>query len=218
MKLLLTSSGITNKSIAKALSELVEKPFEELNLTFIPTAATIEKEDKKWLVEDMYNAKRLGFKNFFITDISAVSRDIWLPQIKAADVLLFGGGDTNYLVTWLRKSGLDKLLPDLLKTKVYVGISAGSMATAKTVSLSSAGILYYEQTGKFEDTKGLGFVDFEIRPHLNSVWFPKVRIDFLNKLAKDTPNTFYAIDDNTALKVVDKKVEIISEGEWKKFN
>jgi len=29
---------------------------------------------------------------------------------------------------------------------------------------------------------------------------------------------FYAIDDNSAVQVVDGKVEIITEGEWKKFN
>ncbi len=218
MKLLLTSSGITNKSIENALLELAGKPFGELHLTFVPTAANIEKGDKSWLVDDMNNFRKLNFASFDIIDISAVSKDIWLPSFQKADVLVFGGGNVYYLLKWLKKSGVEDILPGLLKTKVYVGISAGSMVTAKNFSLSRSNILYYEETKTLKNTKGLGFVDFEIRPHLNSEWFPKVRIPYLEKLAKETSNTFYVIDDNTAVKVVDKKISVVSEGKWKKFN
>lgn len=92
------------------------------------------------------------------------------------------------------------------------------MITAKTVSLPSESILYYEKTGNLKEIQGLGFVDFEIRPHLNSSYFPKVRLPFLKELANETKIGFYAIDDNTAIKVVDGKISIVSEGEWKKFN
>ena len=218
MEVLLTSSGITNKSIEKALLELLGKPFEKANLTFIPTAANVEEGDKAWLVDDMNNFRKLNFASFDIIDVSAVTKNIWLPSFQKADVLVFGGGIVYHLLSRIKKSGLEDLLPELLKTKVYVGISAGSMVTAKSISLTSSDILCYEDTGKPRNTKGLGFVDFEIRPHLNSKWFPKVRLDFLEKLAKETPNSFYAIDDNTAVKVVDGKVSIVSEGEWKKFN
>lgn len=218
MKLLLTSSGITNKSIEKALLELLGKPFNKSHLTFVPTAANVEEGNKTWLVNDINNFRKLGFSSFDVIDISAVSKDIWLPSFENADILVFGGGNVKYLLEWMKKSGLQEILPKLLKTKVYVGISAGSMVTAKNISLSSAGILYYEQTGNLENTEGLGFVDFEICPHLNSEGFPKVRVDYLQRLAKEKQNTFYAIDDNTALKIIDDKVELISEGEWKKFN
>lgn len=218
MKLFLTSSGNTNKSIEKALLELLGKPFNKANLTFVPTAANVEKGDKAWLVDDMNNFKKLGFVSFDIIDISAVPKDIWSPSFDSADILVFGGGNVYHLLSWFRKSGLDSMLPDFLKTKVYVGISAGSMVTARNISLSTSGILYYEQTGNLENIRGLGLVDFEIRPHLNSQWFPKVRLDYLDKIAKETPNSFYAIDDNTAIKVIDGKISIISEGEWKKFN
>ncbi|OGH21340.1 MAG: hypothetical protein A2958_00880 [Candidatus Levybacteria bacterium RIFCSPLOWO2_01_FULL_38_13] len=218
MKLLLTSSGITNKSIKIALLKLLKKPFKKSSLTFIPTAANVETGDKSWLVEDMYNFKKLGFASFDVIDISAVPKSLWLPSFKNADILVFGGGNVKYLLEWIRKSGLIKLLPKLLKNKVYVGISAGSMAAAKTVSLSSAGILYYEKKGKPENIEGLSLVNFEIRPHLNSKWFPKVRLDYLEKLTKNRPVQFYAIDDDTAVKVDGDKIEIISEGSWKRFN
>lgn len=218
MKLLLTSSGKTNKSIEKALLELLGKPFSKANLTFIPTAANVEKGDKTWLVNDMNNFRVLGFASLDVIDISAVPKDIWLPSFETADILVFGGGNVYHLLDWITKAGLRQILPEMLKTKVYVGISAGSMITAKQTTLSVSSILYYEETGNFETAEGLGFVDFEIRPHLNSKWFPKVRLNFLEKLSKETPNTFYAIDDDTAVKVVNNKISIVSEGEWKRFN
>ena len=218
MKLLLTSSGNTNESIEKELLKLLGKPCEKANLTFIPTAANVEKGDKAWLVDDMNNFRKLNFASFDIIDISAVTKKIWLPSFEKADILVFGGGNVYHLLSWIKKSGLEIVLPDLLKTKVYVGISAGSMVTAKSISLSSINIMYYEKTKSLKKTKGLGFVDFQIRPHLNSKWFPKVRTNYLEKLAKKIPDTFYAIDDNTAIKVLDKKIQIISEGKWKKFN
>lgn len=218
MRLLLTSSGITNASIEKGLSDLLEIPYRKSSLAFIPTAANVTKEDKSWLVNDLNIFKNLGFSYFDIVDIAAVGIDIWWPSLKRADVLVFGGGDEEYLLTWIKKSGLGEKLPELLKTKVYVGISAGSMAAAKQVSLSSAGLLYYEDTGKFVDWKGLGFVDFEVRPHLNSRWFPKVTLENLQKIAHKTSSPFYAIDDTSAIKVRDNNINVISEGTWKKFS
>lgn len=218
MKLLLTSSGNTNKLIENALLELLGKPFEKANITFIPTAANVEEGNKGWLVDDMNNFKKLGFASFDIIDISAVPKRIWLPSFKKADLLVFGGGNVSHLLSMVKKSGLEKILPELLKSKVYVGISAGSMITAKNISLSTAGILYYEKTGRFENINGLGFVDFEIRPHLNSEYFPKVKLSYLKKIVEEIPYSFYAIDDNTAIQVVDGKISIVSEGQWKNFN
>ena len=218
MKLLLTSSGITNKSIENALSELAGKPFSKLHLTFIPTAANVEKGDKSWLVNDMNNFRKLGFASLDIIDISAVSKDIWLRSFKKADILVLGGGNVEHLLKWMKKSGLKNLLPQLLETKIYVGISAGSMVTAKKISLSSSGILYYEQTGNLKDVEGLALVRFELFPHLNSKSFQKITVDYLQKIAQKNLNTFYAIDDDTAIKVVNKTISIVSEGKWKKFN
>jgi len=81
MKLLLTSGGITNKSIAKALFDLVGKKPKDTALVFIPTASNIEKGDKDWLINDLINLKNQNFKSISITDISAVPENIWRPQI-----------------------------------------------------------------------------------------------------------------------------------------
>ncbi|MDQ3098803.1 MAG: Type 1 glutamine amidotransferase-like domain-containing protein [bacterium] len=218
MKLLLTSAGITNESIKKALAGLIKKPFEETNLAYIPTAANIEKGDKDWLISDLVNCQKCNFKQVDIVDFSAIPREMWLSRLEYADVLLFGGGNTDHLLKTVKSSGLEEALPGLLKTRVYVGISAGSMITAFKESLSSAALLYHEETGEIKDNKALGYVNFQTRPHLNSEYFPKVTLPYLAEIAKELSDTFYAIDDQTAIQVIDSEITIISEGEWKKFN
>ena len=132
MKLLLTSAGIKNDSIAKALEELVGKTANGVRIAFIPTAANVEEGDKGWLIEDYRNLKKREYE-VDIVDISALPREMWEPRLKQANVIMVGGGNTFHLMYWLRKVGLDKLLPELLKTRVYVGISAGSMVVSKSI-------------------------------------------------------------------------------------
>ena len=214
MKLLLTSAGFTNKSIAKACEELTGKPLKELKLVFIPTAANVEEGDKDWLVDDMYRAKEL-FKETDIVDISAVEKEIWEPRIKAADVILVGGGNTFHLMDWLEKSGLENMLPELLKTRVYVGISAGGIACTPSLKFLH---IFYPDIEPDKEARALGFVNFHIRPHLNSPWFPKARVEILEEMAKELKEPLYAIDDQSAIKVDGEEISVISEGEWKKFN
>lgn len=219
MKLLLTSGGITNESIAKALFELIGKKPEETSLVFIPTAANVEAGDKSWLINDLVNIKKQGFKEIDIVDISALPKEMWLPRIEKADVLFFEGGNTTHLMYWIEKSGLINLLPELLKTKVWVGVSAGSIVTNPALTLSNQDKkIYYEENFGYRSEKALGFVGFYIRPHLNSSFSPHSNKENLEKIAKTVSATIYGLDDNSAIKVVDGKVEVVSEGEWVVFN
>jgi|SRR3989344_5360447 len=217
MKLLLTSGGLTNNSIKKALRELAGKPFNSLKLAFIPTAANVEDGDKKWFLHDLNNFSKQKFKSFDIVDFSAVPQEVWQPRFEQADILVFGGGNTFHLMYWLRKSGLEDLLPKLLRTKVYVGISAGSIAATKSLALSRADRLYSPTLGKYTGTTGLGLVDFQIQPHLNSRHFQGINIAGLKKIAKQASQVIYAIDDNSAIKVDGDKVSVISDGKWEKI-
>lgn len=225
MKLLLTSSGISNKSIENSLAKLLGKPYRKSKLVFIPTAANISSGGKEWLIKDFNNCKKLGFAEIDILNIDATPQEkIWRPRVEGADVLLFGGGNTFYLMYWLKKSGLAKALPKLLKTRVYVGISAGSIATAPDLSLTSRKRrdtfrLYYEKEAKGPGVeKGLNFVNFHVRPHLNSPHFPYARVAYLSEVAKHTKEPIYAIDDNSAVEVAGKKIKIVSEGRFATFN
>lgn len=218
MKLLLTSEGLTNDSIKNALKELTEKPFDQLRLTFIPTAANVEDNDKNWLINDMSSCQELGLKSIDIVDISALDKEIFRPRLERADILLFGGGNTFHLLYWIKKSGLEEILPDLLKTRVYVGISAGSMVVTPTLALDSQSIELYEEKNELKDEEALHYVNFHIRPHLNSPFFPKVTRENIAKIVEKVTDTIYALDDNSAVQVINGKAKIISEGEWIKFN
>jgi dipeptidase E len=214
MKLLLTSGGLTNMSSTKALFDLVGKKSEETSIVVIPTASNVEKGDKTWFIDDLVNLKKQNFKSIDIADISAVERKIWLSKMEEADVLFFEGGDTFHLMEWMNKSGLTKILPKLLETKVYFGLSAGSMVTNKDMALELTKIIYEEDLDRTEEMKGLNYVDFYILPHLNSPYFKNVREDMVRKTVKGMPEKIYVLDDQSALKVVDGKVEIISKGKY----
>lgn len=219
MKLLLTSNGISNDSIAKALFDLVGKSAAETTIAFIPTAMNVEKGDKDWFIDDLINIKKQDVASIDIVDISALPKEIWLPRLEAVDVLFFSGGNTNHLMRWIKESGLEKLLPKLLESKVWVGISAGSMVTSPTLFLSSKDDkIYYEETFGYKNEEALGLIDFYIRPHFNSPGFPHANKEYLEEVVKDTPAKIYGLDDNSAVKVIDGYIEVVSEGEWEVFN
>ncbi len=219
MKLLLTSGGITNKKIADALLELVGKPAGEINLAFIPTAVNASDADKSWFIDNLYQLKQQKYKTIDIVEISGLPKWNWQERLEVADVIFFSGGSTPHLMYWLEKSGLKEMLPELLKTRVYVGVSAGSIVTGPNLATSNKEkkILYKEKFGYETDT-GLGFVDFFIRPHLNSSTSLHARKELIAETAKQVPQTIYALDDQMALKVIDGKEELVGEGEYIVFN
>ncbi len=214
MKLLLTSGGLTNKKIVEALFDLVGKKPEDISLVFIPTAANMEKGDKGWFIDDLKNIQKQGFKQIDIADISAVPESVWKPKFEEADVMFFEGGNTYHLMEWINKSGLVKLLPEYLKTKVWVGLSAGSMVTNPDLARKISQAVYEEDFDKDRDMEGLNYVDFYFLPHLNSLYFPLLKEENIRKATKDMIKKVYAMDDQSALKVVDGKIEVVSEGKW----
>ncbi len=218
MKLLLTSGGLMNQSLINALQELVEKPFSELKLAFISTASQVEEGGKDWVIKDLTICTELGFASIDIVDISSIPRVLWEKRLNEADVLLFEGGNTFHLMHWIEKSGLKEVLPEMLRTKIYIGISAGTIVTTPTLKLSSSERGLLDEIGEevFED--GLGLVPFLTEVHINSKWFPELTFPYIEEESKKQTETIYALDDQSAIKVVDDKVEVISEGQWKKFN
>lgn len=220
MKLLLTSAGISNKSIHNALVELLGKPVAEANALFIPTAiyaikggGDIVRRVIRGSLGDPFC--ELGWKSLGLLELTAlpsIKKELWLPVLQETDALLVGGGDCQYLCHWMQQSGLADLMPSVLQKTVYVGLSAGSMI------MTSFGTTYGNHTLPAESDKSLNLLDFAIHPHLDYESFPENSMVNLEKLATTIPVPSYAIDDQTALKVIDGTVEVISEGHWKLFN
>jgi dipeptidase E len=170
-----------------------------------------------------------------ITALSSIDRDTWLPAIKETDALLVWGGDPLYLAYWFEQSGLVAALNSLNKNIVYVGVSAGSMVAStifgETYSapragsgtpLTSENMLFNidgrEISRTYLTAKGAGFVDFAIIPHFNNPNHPDACGQNAERWAAKVPVPVYAIDEQTAIKVVEDQVQVISEGTWKLFN
>jgi dipeptidase E len=108
----------------------------------------------------------------------------------------------------MQQSGLAEMLASLLHKMVYVGLSAGSMI------MTRFGTTYGHHTLPMETDKCFGIVDFAIHPHLDNEGMPRNSLASLEKLANTLPVPSYLIDDNTAIKVTDSNIEVISEGQW----
>lgn len=219
MKLLLTSGGITNGSIREALVEMLGKPISESRALCIPTAqwghpalgpATVRK-----FVAGVppWEMTGLGWESVGVLELTAlpsIGKERWEPWVREADVLLVDGGETAYLCHWIRESGLMEVVssqPEL----VWVGLSAGSMVmTPRT----GADFVHWAAA---PDDRTLGVVDFSIFPHLDHKDMPENTMAEAEKWAAGIGGPSYAMDDQTAIKVVDGAVEVISEGHWKAF-
>lgn len=218
MRLLLTSGGVTNASIREALVELLGKPIEESRALFVPTAqwghpgCTPESAWKsaagRWPGEPSLTG--LGWKSVGLLELTAlpsVPESRWTSWVRAADVLLVDGGEAIYLAHWMRESGLADLLPWLDET-VWVGVSAGSMVM--TPRIGREFVAWDADRGD----EALGIVDFSIFPHLDYPGWDTNTTERAHRWAAAIAGPAYAIDDQSAIAVVDGTVRVISEGRW----
>lgn len=220
MKLLLTSAGVKNPSIRQTLVDLLGKPIEEADALCIPTAGyghPMGSPAGAWRFITGRSTTpmcELGWKSMGVLELTAlpsIGAERWVPWVQQADVLLANGGDALYLCHWMRESGLAELLPSLHE-KVWVGLSAGSMVMTPRIGQDFVG--WKSPTGNDET---LGLVDFSLFPHLDHPDLPENTMADAERWAATLPNPAYAIDDQTAVKVADGTVEIVSEGHWRQF-
>jgi len=219
MKLLLTSGGIKNASINDALVDMLGKPIAEANALCIPTAiyAFPGGAASAWQIITGNAATplcELGWKSMGVLELTAlpsIERTHWTTAVEEADALLVGGGDPLYLCHWIEQSGLARLLPTLRET-VWVGVSGGSLVMGPRV-----GAEFVYGTPLTGGDRALGLVDFAMFPHLDHEAMPDHSMAKAERWATALPAPGYAIDDETAIKVVDDTVEVVSEGHWKLF-
>jgi dipeptidase E len=216
MKLLLTSGGLTNDSIRNALVDMMGKPVAEATALFVPTA---EQPLGPFFVgrsaENLLQQEWKAFGVLELTALPSIPKEAWLPKLKATDVLLVGGGDPLYLCYWMQQSGLaDLMTGQELRETVYVGMSAGSMVLAPNIGQE---FVNWRPPNAGDGDKTLGLVDFAMFPHLDNPDLPKNTLAVAEKWAAKLTVPGYVIDDDTAVKVVDGAVEVISEGHWRLF-
>ena len=218
MKLLLTSAGVKNPSIHEALVELLGKPIAESTALCIPTAMYGHPASVRGSAPGSSSAGtsenpmvELGWKSVGVLELTAlpsIERGQWVPLVRETDVLLVAGGDVLYLCHWMRESGLADLLPSLTET-VWVGLSAGSMVMTPQVGED---FIQWRPPGG--DVSTLGLVDFSICPHVTGEGMPGNTMAEAEGWAATIDGPAYAVDDETAIRVVDGAVEVVSEGTW----
>jgi dipeptidase E len=237
MKLLLTSSGISNQRIQNALTGLLGKPITESNALFVPTGMYPFPSGPQFAWKAMNGQVgsamcQLGWKSlglFELTVLPGIEKEVWRQTLREADALLVWGGDPVFLGHWLRESGLADLLPTL-NNLVYVGVSAGAMATSKlfgesysnppttiATPLTIEDIHYDSFNATLMTARGAGFIDFAIIPHYRNENHQDASEGNARIWASKIDGPVYAIDDQTAIKVEDNDVEVISEGHWHLF-
>lgn len=157
----------------------------------------------------------LSWKSVSLLKLAAlpsIDEGRWVLVLRQADVLLVSGGDALYLCHWMRQSGLAQLLPSLSET-VWVGLSAGSMVMTPRIGQDFVG--WKPPAGG--DDRTLGVVDFGIFPHVDDETLPTNTMAAAERWAAGIGGPAYAIDNETAITVIDGTVEAISEGHWRRF-
>jgi dipeptidase E len=218
MKLLLTSGGISNASIRNALVELLGKPIAECKALIIPTAiyAFAGGAGSAWRIISGNAATplaELGWKELGVLELTAlpsIPEEYWVAEIQTADALLVSGGDPPFLSYWMQESGLASRIPSL--KAVYVGVSAGSLVMGPRVGEE---FIYWKPPSG--DDRTLAIVDFSMFPHLDHPAMPDHSMTKAEEWAAKMSVPAYALDDQTAIKVNEASIEVISEGRWKLF-
>jgi dipeptidase E len=231
MKLLLTSSGISNPSIENALVELLGKPIGKSSALCIPTASYATHDPARMAYGFITGSApgpmcELGWKSLGVLELTALpsmKEALWVPKVQETDALLVWGGDVLYLCHWMRQSGLADLLPSLRPETVYVGVSSGSMVMTPNFGEPYDDWFCREPSTipaadlPAADDRALGLVDFSVFPHVDHPRSPPNSMANAERWAAGRSVPTYAIDDDTAIKVVDGAVEVVTEGHWKLF-
>ena len=243
IKLLLTSSGISNPTIQNALIELLGKPIGECKALFVPTgvypfpngAYYAERAVMGTIASPLAQLSWKALGILELTALSSIDEKVWQLAVKEADAILVWGGDPLYLAYWLECSGLTALLRSLTKDIVYVGVSAGAIAASRTfaetytnppagkhTALSKETITFETPQGQVSRTLisayGAGLTDIAIIPHYQNPDHPDACEQNATLWASRIAAPVYAIDEQTAIVCKGNKVEVISEGHWKLFD
>ena len=220
--MLLTSNGLRNDSLRSALADLVGRRFSAARAVFIPTASVAVAGDHGWLIEDLGLVHSLGWRELNILELNGLPEQMVLSRLRRADVIYVEGGNHYHLANSIVASGLAAELADILESKVYVGVSAGSMIFSRNLSERTG-----EAFGEQEDLRILGgtpprspveMFDWYLKPHMNSASFPNRTPAWFEKAAAKLDFPVYALDDDSALRVRGGDIDVVSPGEWRLLN
>lgn len=219
MKLLLTASGLRNVTLRDGLRDLLGKPLETANIAYVPTASAAEPGDHGWFVADMSRLHGLGRREFDILELHGLPRQMVLDRLLHADAVYVQCGSHYHLARSITGNGLAEGFLEGLESRVYVGVSSGSMIFSRNLTEHSADVIVDAADPHVLGTTTVeppfGLFDWYLKPHLYSPDFPERDDAWADRIVERTDFPIYFIEDDTAIRVSDDKVDVISEGQWR---
>ena len=208
MKLFLCSLFITPETKSD-FEFLVGRPMKGLKIACITTASQgfvklsesrNEKPDLSWLEGDVKKAKEIFGCEVDTFDIETMLYDQMIETFSKYDAIWVEGGMTFYLMSATKASGFDKALKKLLKDKIYIGTSAGSMICSKSLDASE----WYvgEPEENTNHLEGIGLIDFQIYPHFDECNLEKI------KEAKHPDQDYWLLKDGQAVSINDNEITV----------
>ena len=201
MKLVLASQGFTTPEIAKSVSELVNKPLENINIAIINEAYVKipEDRDKRWLIRELSQLSNYigGIIDFI--NLKAHNQEEIRKRLAYADMIYIVGGKQLILPELFKETGFDELLKEFAKEKVVMGTSAGAITLGKQIEVEEYWKERYGISNQETKQKTLGLVNFNIIPHYLRKGREKYNKEFFERVLKDNPFIVYAITDTQAI-------------------
>lgn len=209
--LLLTSGGMAQ--MKDEIMKLLQKPAYDVTVAFITTAAKPE-ENINYVKRDWDIMKdELGF-NVEEVDIEGKTEAQVEKELQFKDIIFVEGGNTFYLLKAMRACNFEKTIRKILETgTVYIGASAGSIITGKTIQPADRFGTGKKDHFGVKDLRGLNLVPFDIVPHFDSrpemAEIIKQKIPDPKKRAED----LRILTDDQGILVQGNEVSLIGEGE-----
>jgi dipeptidase E len=198
---------------------MVGKPFGSANLVYVPTASVAEAGDQSWIVADMSRLHGLGWREFNVLELNGLPQQMVLDRLLQADVIYVQGGNHYHLARSITGNDLAGGFLEALESRVYVGVSAGSMIFSRNLTEHSADVIGdtadLHVLGARTVQSPFGLFDWYVKPHLYSLDFAERDDAWADRIVRRADFPIYFIDDETAVRVVDGTVDVISEGRWR---
>ncbi len=209
-KILLTSSGFTPE-ISETFLKLLEKKPVEAKVGFIANASD-NSLDPWYVLKDRASLEALGFVDVIDVDLKKPED---LAKLDACDVIFVAGGNTYYLLKWVRESRFDLKLKELLSAgKIYIGASAGSMVLGTSIETASLGINADRNFVGLEDLRALRQVPFMITPHFEDT--DQEKLDVFAKRAALRP--IVGLEDGQAILCIGDRYKLLGPGKPHTWN
>ncbi|MEU6389138.1 Type 1 glutamine amidotransferase-like domain-containing protein [Streptomyces sp. NPDC046939] len=219
MNLLLTAAGLRNETLREALRDMLDKPFGSANAVYIPTASLAEPGDHGWFVADLNRLHGLGWREFDVLELNGLPRQSVLDRLLHADVIYVSGGNHYHLARSITANGLADGILKALESRVYVGFSAGSMMFSRHLTAHSADVIGdtadLHVLGAKSVEPPFGLFDWYLKPHLCSPDFPERDDAWADDIAARADFPLYFLDDESAVRVRNGEVDVVSEGRWR---